>query len=280
MIAYAALAAAVASAADKPWQHWEVTLALRVTGTNGKPASVRLALPRDSATRKVTDLITTARGWKIEADLEADNPHLLFIGKTKNARRFAATFQVASRAEHSPIGLVTPIDTPPPALIPFLSPSPLFQSRSILVREFLETYVAPSLAGGQQDLLRAIFDATRSQIEWRRNGKSLTLDVIRRREGKRIGIERAFVTFLRCARIPARLVEGIDLRSSTQRKRRFWTEVWTGNRWAPVSASQGWIGRLPASYLALTRDGERVLTIDGAATGTYIVQARRLRDER
>lgn len=278
VILAAGVEATVAVAAPKPWQRWEVTLALRITGTNGKPSTVRVALPRDSATRKISDLTTSARGWNTDVVLDSDDPHIVFSGKAKNARRFATTFQVASQAAHGMVGQVRPVDAPAAALVPYLNPSPLFQSRSILVREFLELYVAPSLAGGQQDLLRAIYDATRGQIEYRRDGKSLTLDVIRRRQGKRIGIERAFVTFLRCARIPARLVEGIDLRSSTQRKRRFWTEVWAGDRWIAVSASQGWIGKLPASYLALARDGRRIVTIDGPGKGTYVVQVRRLKE--
>jgi len=274
----AALTVGSARASDRPWQRWEVTLALRVTGTNGKPATLRLALPPESPTQKISDITTTPRRWKVDLEADGSGPHVTLSGKSRDARRFAVSFRVTSRAEHRAVGRVMPVDAPPPDLLPFLSPSPLFQSRSILVREFLDTHVAPSLASGQQDVLRAIFDATRSGIEWRRNGKSLPLDVIRRGQGKRIGIERAFVTFLRCAHIPARLVEGIDLHSTTQRKRRFWTEVWTKGRWVAVSASQGWIGHLPAGYVALTRDGERVLSVDGAAKGTYVVQARRLGD--
>jgi transglutaminase-like putative cysteine protease len=121
--------------------------------------------------------------------------------------------------------------------------------------------------------MRAIFQATREHLVWDRAGKSLTLDVIRSGKGKRIGIERAFATFLRCARIPARLVEGVNLNSTTQRKRVFWTEVWAQDGWWPVSASRGWVGREPKSYVALTRDGQRVLSVDGPISATYSIQA-------
>ncbi len=52
--------------------------------------------------------------------------------------------------------------------------------------------------------------------------------------------------------------------------------MWAQNRWWPVSASSGWIGRLPRAYVALTRDGQRALQIDGASESAYAIQARPL----
>jgi hypothetical protein len=148
----------------------------------------------------------------------------------------------------------------------------LFQSRSLLVREFLETEVAPRLADATEGVMRPIFAATRRELEHRRDGASLVLDAIRSRRAKRIGIERSFTTFLRCAGIPARMIEGINLNSATRRKRVFWNEVWLQDRWWPVSASRGWIGRLPEHYLAVARNGRRVLSVEGPADATYTVQ--------
>jgi transglutaminase-like putative cysteine protease len=120
--------------------------------------------------------------------------------------------------------------------------------------------------------MQGILAAIRREIEHRRDGKSLTLDVLRSRQGKSIGIERVFTTSLRCAGIPARMVEGINLKSSTRRKRVFWTEVWAQGRWWPVSASGGWTGRVPRHYLALARDGARVVEVEGPVEMRYGVQ--------
>ncbi|MGH7293029.1 MAG: transglutaminase domain-containing protein, partial [Myxococcota bacterium] len=206
---------------------------------------------------------------------DGPEPHVMLRGQLKGARRVAVRYTVERRRRLTAMPLVEPLPFPPAELLPALTPGPLFQSRSILVREFLETHVSPVLAAdAHSDLLRAIHATTRERLVWASDGKTLPLDVIRSGRGKRIGIERAFTTFLRCADIPARFVEGINLNSSTHHKRVFWTEVWAQEGWWPISASSGWIGREPKSYVALTRDGRRVLRVEeGPVDATYSIQA-------
>ena len=253
---------------------WDVTVAVHVSGGTGAAMGVRLALPADSDTQQIGAIEVTARGLEVTVVRDALQPAVDIHGDLTGARRIAVRYAVYRTRELAPVPAVQPVLAPAPELVPFLGPSPLFQSRSILVREFLESYVSPLLGtAGNTDLMRAIFQATREHLLWDRAGKTLTLDVIRSGKGKRIGIERAFTTFLRSAHIPARLVEGMNLNSTTRRKRVFWTEVWAQNRWWPVSASRGWIGREPQSYVAVTRNGQHVLTVEGPVTATYSVQA-------
>lgn len=253
---------------------WEVTVAVRITGGTGAPMAVRLALPADTPTQRVGTVEVTARGLHADVVREGDAPHVMLRGKLKGSRRVAVRYTVQRTRRLTPVPAVEPLRVPPPDLAPFVSPSPVFQSRSILVRDFLQTNVGAGVGtAGTGDLMRAILQVTRDKLTWDKAGKSLTLDVIRSGKGKRIGIERAFTTFLRCARIPARMVEGANLSSTTRRKRVFWTEVWAQNRWWPVSASQGWVGREPKTFMALTRDGQRVLTVDGPVQATYSIQA-------
>lgn len=254
--------------------HWNVTVAIRIAGGSGVPMAVRLALPADTLAQQIGDVEVTARGLEATVVRDGPEPHVLLRGRLKGSRRVAVRYSVQRTRHLAVVPAVQPLLLPPPELAPFLSPSPVFQSRSILVRDFLETNVSPLLGSASNaDLMRAIFQVTREHLTWDRAGKSLTLDVIRTGKGKRIGIERAFTTFLRCAHIPARLVEGVNLNSTTQRKRVFWTEVWAQDRWWPVSASRGWVGRPPKSYVALVRDGQHVLTVEGPVEATYSVQA-------
>ena len=253
---------------------WDVTFAIRISDGSGAPMSVRLALPADTETQHIGEVEITARGLESSLVREGQQPYVELRGKLKGSRRVAVRYSVHRRRQLAAVPAVQSLPAPAPELLSFLSPSPIFQSRSILVRDFLETNVSPLVgSAGTADLMRAILQVTRERLTWDRNGKSLTLDVIRSGKGKRIGIERAFTTFLRCARIPARLVEGVNLNSTTPHKRVFWTEVWTQGRWYPVSASHGWVGREPKSYVALTRDGERVLTVEGSVQVHYTVQA-------
>jgi len=274
LAAAGALALVARAASAAPPLRWEVTVALRLTPTNGAPVTVRLALPPSDATQQLGEVTVTARGLEAEVVRDGGEPHVLLRGKLKGPRRVAVTYGVERQRSLDAMPVIEPLEAPPPALLPFLTPSPLFQSRSILVREFLETNVSPLLdAPGPHDLVRSVFQVTRERLAWAKDGKTLTLDVIRSGRGKRIGIERAFTTFLRCARVPARFVEGIDVQSKTRRKRVFWTEVWAQDRWWPLSASSGWVGRAPRSWIALTRDGQRVLRSDGSATVTHTIQA-------
>jgi hypothetical protein len=256
---------------------WEVTVALRADGGAGTPVSMRIALPPNDDLQTVSDVSVQARGLTATVVRDGDEPHVELRGKLKGARRVAVQYVVHRERATGTLPVILPLDAPPPALLPFLMPSPTFQSRSILVRDFLETNAAPILrAPGAPDLVRTLQQVTREHFTWATDGKTLTLDVIRSGRGKRIGIERVFTTFLRCAHVPARFVEGMNLASSTHRKRVFWTEVWGQNRWWPLSASSGWTGRLPRSYVALTRDGQRAVQVEGGVPFSYAVQAKPL----
>jgi transglutaminase-like putative cysteine protease len=224
----------------------------------------------------VSDLEIDHRGLDALITPDGDAPHVRFRGRIKGSRRLAVTYRVARDRRLDVVPPIHSVEAPDASILPYVRATPLLQSRSILVREFLEAHVTPALRDANGDLMRAIFNATRGSIEHDAKGKTLVLDVVRSRRAQRIGIERAFATFLRCARIPARLVEGIDLKKKTKRKRVFWTEVWAAGRWWPVSASGGWVGRLPASHLALSRDGVRVLVAEGRVDASYRVETRSL----
>jgi transglutaminase-like putative cysteine protease len=257
----------------------EVTFAVRVEGDPVQNVRLRVALPDDSATGRVMAPDVTARGLQADIRADGDGRHVVLTGRLRAARRVAITYAVETATVPRPFPDVVPVDDPTPELSSYLAAAALFQTRSILVREFLETHVGPAIAAGEANPLRAIYAATRKHLVWKPDGLTLTLDVIRNGGGKRIGIERAFTTFLRRARIPARFVEGIDLDSSTRTKRVFWTEVWANGAWWPVSASRGWVGSIPASYVPMARDGSRVVEMDGPGDVSYSVHTRLLGED-
>ncbi|HYD50156.1 MAG TPA: transglutaminase domain-containing protein [Terriglobales bacterium] len=264
---------AVATGAQER-EEWRVTYAVRVSDAGPKDTTIRVALPRDDAYQQVDQLEVTSRGMSADI-VKGDHPEVVFRGRVSKGKRVSVSYRARLfRYDRTPPPL-RPLRDPPVAVLDFLAPAPLFPARSILVREFLETRVAPRIDSGDE-VLPAIYAATRKHLDRKGAGASLALDVLRSGEGKRIGIERCFTTLLRCAQFPARFVEGAKLDSTTRQKRVFWTEVWADGDWWPVSASGGWRGRRPAAYLALARDGRRAVKLEGDGELSYIVHTESL----
>jgi transglutaminase-like putative cysteine protease len=253
---------------------WQVTVGLRISNPTGAPFNLRLALPPNGDGQRLGSLEVKARGLSSEILLNRDDPQLRLSGKLKGARRVAVRYTVQRHRSAAPLPVIAPPNPVPLELRPYLAPSPLFQSRSLLARDFLATNVSPLLEVPSADLVRAIFHAVREHLEIAPEGKTLALDILRAGGGRRIGIERVFTTLLRAAGVPARFVEGLNLDSATQRKRVFWTEVWDGAQWWAISASGDWSGRPPKNHLVLTRDGRRVLEVEGDVTASYVVTVR------
>jgi transglutaminase-like putative cysteine protease len=249
-----------------------VTFAVRIGESQGRPVEVRVALPPDTPAQRLSDLRIVGRGLTTQV-IQGEHPEVLLTGVVRKSRRVAVSYTVTVEAQERTVPLISPPDDPSLDLYTELSPAPLFPSRSILVREFLEESVGPVLAEGNRGVMRAIYNVARRRFEHKTKGKSLPLDVLRRGYGQRIGLERLFTTFLRCARIPARFVEGIDLDSRTKRKRVFWTEAWAKEEWWPVSLSRRWLGKRSSDLVALTYDGRRAVQFTGEGTVTYTVQA-------
>lgn len=255
---------------------WSVTIAARLVPGGGGIVSARIALPPALRGQAPSNVSASARGLDVAVNRDDPHPHVLVRGKSAHPLRIGVSFDVERNGEPAAAVEFSPIEFPGPELLPFVAPAPLFQSRSILVRDFLESHAGPRLRAARPDLVGAILEAIRAEIKHRRDGKSLALDVLRRRRGKRIGIERLFTTSLRCAGIPARFVEGVALDSNTRRKRAFWNLVYGAGAWWPVSASETWRLDQPLDVVALALDGTRVVEGGAGTQVTYSVQARKL----
>ena len=260
---------------------WDVTVAIHVTGGTGAPMHVRLALPADTETQQIGALEVAARGLEATVVRDPLQPY------RRGARR------VERLAPHrgalcglSDAGVVAGAGGPtrPGAGagargVP--GPSPLFQSRSILVRDFLSRTSARARRRRQHrpDARDLPSDPRAAHLGPRRQEPHARRAPQRHRQARRASSasSRPF-----CAARIFRPVwsKGMNLNSTTRRKRVFWTEVWAQNRWWPVSASRGWVGREPYSYVAVTRDGQRVLAVDGPSPRPTACRRSRRRPKR
>jgi transglutaminase-like putative cysteine protease len=74
-----------------------------------------------------------------------------------------------------------------------------------------------------------------------------------------LGSTRALLALLRSAHLPARIVTGVDLQTSS-RQPHYWAEVYDGEKWLPLDPVSGYLNELPIFYIPL-RKGDNQLII-------------------
>jgi hypothetical protein len=73
-----------------------------------------------------------------------------------------------------------------------------------------------------------------------------------------------FLVLLRAIRLPARVVQGLQLTESITNSTLTWIEIWTGHEWESLQPEKGEIYQKPASLLPLTTNGlDAVRVTDG-----------------
>ena len=120
-------------------------------------------------------------------------------------------------------------------------------------------------------LLEGIFEYCSENILQR--GESRPSDAtgaLQRGVGTPLGQARAMIALCRSAKIPARVVAGFPLRSSTDSRPHYWAEVFSRNAWRSYDVENGYSGALPITFLPIRRDGIQIVR----AAGPLEYQAR------
>ena len=74
-----------------------------------------------------------------------------------------------------------------------------------------------------------------------------------------LGSTRALLALLRSAHLPARIVTGVDLLTSSKQPH-YWAEVYDGEKWRPLDPVSGYLNELPIFYIPI-RKGDNPLII-------------------
>ncbi len=83
-----------------------------------------------------------------------------------------------------------------------------------------------------------------------------------------LGSTRALLALLRSAHLPARIVTGVDVQSSSHQPR-YWAEVYDGENWLPLDPVSGYLKELPIFYIPLRKgDNQLVITENADVTST------------
>lgn len=81
-----------------------------------------------------------------------------------------------------------------------------------------------------------------------------------------LGRARTLVALCRTAKVPARVITGLEIRTDATLVRRFWVEALVAGRWEPFDPENGYAHELPHNFLAVRRDGGAVVRASGVQT--------------
>ncbi len=109
-----------------------------------------------------------------------------------------------------------------------------------------------------------VFEHVRKRIRITPDGSSEATVVLSDQQGSLLGVNRAMVTLLRAAGLPARVITGLDLAITQEMQPRYWAEVYYQDRWQALEIAGGHRDQLPATFIPLRRGGGLVLEAEGA----------------
>jgi len=114
-------------------------------------------------------------------------------------------------------------------------------------------------------LLQHIFEyCSENILQVGENRPSDATGALQRGTGTTLGQARAMIALCRSAKIPARLVAGFPLQTSTNVRPHYWIEAFSKNIWRAYDVVNGYSGTLPMTFLPIRRDGIQIVRASGS----------------
>jgi hypothetical protein len=134
------------------------------------------------------------------------------------------------------------------------------------------------LRGPEDPMARArtLFTFVEEEIELAAEGTGDALLALASFEANELGKARLLTTLLRASGIPARVVQGMLLRSPSDERNVIWVEAWLGT-WVPMSPTRDFFGEIPRDLLVLHYGDEPLVTASGVEALSYRYRALRER---
>jgi hypothetical protein len=229
-----------------------MTLSAAPPGTH-----VQMLLPLSDGRQSVIARRTTTEevSYREEADGLNLWGHWLVtaVSEAKRQITYEYTVQIADARADLP-SVAFPLKTTASEFGQYLLPSALIQSDAPQVRAH-----AQRLVRGSTEVSQAVWALYQHVAALRASDtgdeKNDALSVLKAERGSRFGKTRALVALLRAAGVPARVVGGIRLGDTAQKRTTIsWAEVLVGDVWVPMDPAGGYFAWLPNMYLALYRN--------------------------
>jgi hypothetical protein len=232
---------------------WQVEVSVAIRG-EGEAGGVRLQLPNSRRGQRIFSEYFQGDGLELSTRRRKGAREALWSGPVDGLHRLTYRFRARRFSERVEL----PLGTPDPA---FLERSAPDGAGSELVESLFADLGLPprdDFAGR----VRSLYAFASHEVRLSPTGADDPILALSQREANATGKEALLALLLERAGAWARVVEGIELLEGRPRPR-VWTEVWTGDGWFPMSASQDFFGDTPPRVLALSSSGAPLVEATG-----------------
>ena len=119
-----------------------------------------------------------------------------------------------------------------------------------------------------EHLIESLFNFVSNNIRIVPDASNASETALTSKRASALGSTRALLALLRSAHLPARIVTGVDLQSTSQQPR-YWAEVYDGEKWQPLDPVSGYLKELPISYIPVRKgDNQLIITENANITST------------
>ena len=227
---------------------WRVELEITLRG-EGDRGSVRAPLPSSGPGQSVFDERTASEGLLFTIRTEDGQRVGVWSGRLSGVVRVVHGFRVQTSAVRVALPLQLPEEPPHELVASYTAATTELPVHSAEIQAEIARL---PLASPRDPVarVRTLFALVSEEIGSAETGSDDAILTLAAREGSPRGRTLLFVTLLRAAGIPARVVQGLQLRNQTADPTQ-WAEARIGDVWVPLSPAHGFFAERPEGLVAL-----------------------------
>jgi transglutaminase-like putative cysteine protease len=256
---------------SEPEGLWQVQLEISARGA-GRRGSLRAWLPSPERVQRIFGEQFETGDLRFSIREETSGRQAIWSGRMSDVKRVSYAFRV----QVFPARIEIPPDASKQAPPKELASTYTRRDPGLPVdHEAIQTVLETLDLGSGDDLAaraRTIYSFVVHEVTLSPSAADDALIALADRRGNRHGKERLLCTLLRAAKVPARIVQGLELLSGDALPRR-WVEIWLGGHWIPASAGDDFFGRMPPDRLLLGRGDAPLVEATGVEAVSHSFHA-------
>lgn len=230
-------------------------------------AVVTISLPTSSSSARVEVEELSYTGLRADIIEQPLSKNRDLVVSTNIAGPFdvKAEYDIRLRPQHAWKDQNTPVALSPAARSRFLRNDP---ANDIVltgpnVQQVLQTIPSADLTDGE--LVQKFFDYCSQELKPgpASEGYDNVATALANHRATPLGRAKTLVTLCRAAKIPARLVTGLEMRQSENPTPHVWVEAFHGHRWVSFDPTYGFVRQMPNEFIPIRRDGHTIVRASG-----------------